>query len=109
VPVGNIYGDWYQTSDANNRPLEFIEEPPTGEYRRISTCYDKGGREIETATYDRSGELLGETTFRYIEEDENGNWTEQQIWAKTNGNSAQLHQVTHRTLTYYGDPLDGEP
>ncbi len=107
LPVGdNVYDDWYQTSDANNRPLEFIEEPPTGEYRRFSSRYDKSGREIESATYDRFGKLLAETTFQYLQEDENGNWTEQEIWARTESNPARLHQVTYRTITYYGNPLD---
>jgi hypothetical protein len=104
LPAGDIYGDWYQTSDANNRPLEFIEDATGNNYRRYSTRYDKDGREVETATYDRFGKLLDETTFRYLQEDENGNWTEQQIWS----NAAKLDQVTHRTITYYGNPLDRE-
>lgn len=109
LPVGdNVYGDWYQTSDVNNRPLEFIEELPTGEYTRISTRYDKTGREIEHAAYDRSGKLTSETTFQYLQEDEHGNWLEQQIWGRTGSKPANLHQVTHRTITYYGNPYDCE-
>lgn len=101
-------GGWRQVTDANNRPLEYIEEPSTGEYRRMSTRYDNDGREVETATYDRSGKLLSETTFRYLNEDENRNWTEWQIWVKTNSISAKLYQVTRRTFTYFGNPLDNE-
>lgn len=100
----NTYGDWYQTSDASNRPLEFIEEPPTGEYRRWITRYDAAGREIETTTYNRSGELLDQTTFQYLHEDEQGNWLEQQIWDGTGSRPAKLYQVTHRTITYYANP-----
>jgi hypothetical protein len=105
LPAGdNIYGDWYQTSDANNRLLEFVEEPPTGEYRRISIRYDTAGRQVETTTYDRPGKLLGETTFQYLHEDEHGNWLEQQIWTGTGSKPAKLYQVTHRTITYYANP-----
>lgn len=107
LPLGNSYGDWYQTSDANHRSLEFIEDAPTGEYLKISTEYDKSGRQLKSAAFDRSGKLLSETTFRYPQEDESGNWTEQQIWYKTNSNSEMCHQVTHRTITYYRNSLDG--
>jgi gamma-glutamyl AIG2-like cyclotransferase len=105
LPVaGNIYGEWYQTSNANNQTLEFVEGPPTGEYRRISTRYDTAGREVETTIYNRSGKLLGETTFHYLHEDEHGNWLEQQIWDGTESKPAKLYQVTHRTITYYANP-----
>ena len=107
LPSGdNAYGDWFQTSDESNRPLEYIEEPPTGRYLRTASRYDKGGQVIETDTYDRSEKLLGQTTFRYLREDENGNWTEQEIWSKTSSDSAKLRQVIHRTITYYGNLLD---
>lgn len=105
LPAGDdIYGDWYQTSDANNRLLEFVEEPPTGDYRKISTRHDTAGREVATTTYDWSGKLLGETTFQYLHEDEHGNWLEQQIWAATDSKPAKLYQVTYRTITYYANP-----
>jgi hypothetical protein len=107
LPVGhNIYGDWYQTSDASNRPLEFIEEPPTGKYLRISTHYDKAGQKIETVTYDHSGKLLSETNFVYLREDERGNWLEQQIWGRRRSKAAKLDHVIYRTITYYGSALD---
>lgn len=110
LPAGdNSYGDWYQTSDANNQPLEFIEEPPTGEYRRMLTRYDKAGRQIETSTYDRSAKLLSETTFQYSQEDENGNWIERQVFeVRTDNKAAKLLQVTDRTIIYYGSGRDGE-
>ena len=101
-------GDWRQVTDSNDRSLEYIEEPSTGKYLRILSHYDKGGRESETVWYDRSGKLRGETTFQYPHEDKNGNWTEQQIWVKTNSTLAKRHQVTYRTITYYGNPLNGE-
>ena len=100
--------DWRQVTDSDNRSLEYIEEPSKGNYLRISSRYDEAGRENETASYDRSGKLLDETTFQYPYEDKNGNWTEQQIWIKTNSNSAKCHQVTHRTITYYENPLAGK-
>jgi hypothetical protein len=52
--------DWREVTDANNRSLEYIEEPSMGQYLRISTIstrYDKAEREAGTATYERSGEL----------------------------------------------------
>lgn len=79
-----------------------------GKYLRILSHYDKAGRETENDTYDRSGKLQGETTFQYPHGDEDGNWTEQQIWAKTDGKAAQLLQVTHRTISYYPNPDGGE-
>jgi hypothetical protein len=110
LPVGdNTYGDWYQTSDANNRPLEFIEEPPTGEYRRILTRYDKAGREIETATYDRSTKLLSGTTFQYLQKDENGNWSEQQIWAGTDTRSFFKLRIGRSPITEIRTILNDNP
>ena len=100
-------GDWRQVMDSNNRSLDYIEEPSSGKYLRISSHYSKAGREEETDTYDRSGKLQSEVTFQYPEEDKNGNWTEQQIWAQNDGKAARLVQVTHRTITYYPD-TDGE-
>jgi hypothetical protein len=100
--------DWRQVTDSYNRSLDYVEEPSGGKYLRISSRYDKAGRETENATYDRSGKLQGETTFQYPHEDKNGNWTEQQIWAETGSKAAQLLQVTHRTITYYRNPDNGE-
>jgi hypothetical protein len=100
--------DWRQVTDSYNRSLDYVEEPSGGKYLRISSRYDKAGRETENATYDRSGKLQGETTFQYPQEDKNGNWTEQQIWAKTDSKAAQLLQVTHRSITYYRNPDNGE-
>jgi len=100
--------DWRQVTDSNNRSLDYIEEPSTGKYLRILSHYDKAGREIETATYDRPGKLLREISFQYSQQDKNGNWTEQQIWAKGDDKSAQLLQVRRRTITYYRNPDVGE-
>ena len=99
--------DWRQVTDSHNRSLDYIEEPSTGKYLRISSQYEKDGREHETDSYDRSGKLLKQTTFQYPHEDLNGNWTEMQIWVKSDGKTAQLFQITHRAITYYSDP-DGE-
>lgn len=98
--------DWRQVTDSNNRSLDYIEDPSSGKYLRILSHYGKAGREKETDTYDRSGKLQSEISFQYPEEDKNGNWTEQQICAKSDGKSARLVQVTHRTITYYPDPDD---
>jgi hypothetical protein len=100
--------DWRQVTDSNNRSLDYIEEPSTGKYLRISSYYGKAERESETDTYDRPGKLVGETIFQYPHEDRNGNWTEQQIWAKSDGRAAQLVQVTRRTIAYYRNPDVGE-
>jgi len=99
--------DWRQVTDSHSRSLDYIEEPSTGKYLRISSQYEKDGRERETNTYDRSGKPLGQTTFQYPREDVNGNWTEQQIWARSDGKTAQLLQVTYRAIAYYQDP-DGQ-
>jgi hypothetical protein len=93
--------DWRQVTDSNNRSLDYIEEPSTGKYLRISSHYGKGERESETDRYDRPGKLVAVTIFQYPHEDRNGNWTEQQIWVKSDGKAAQLVQVTRRTIAYY--------
>ena len=95
--------DWRQVTDSSKRSLDYIEEPSSGKYLRISSHYGKAGREEESDTYDRSGKLQSEVNFQYPEEDRNGNWTEQQIWAKSDSEAARLVQVTHRTVTYYPD------
>ena len=104
----NDSGDWYQTVDASNRPLEYIEDSPRG-YMKSLTGYDTAGRVTDDSTYDRSGKLLTQTRFKYRLEDAHGNWTEWQIWVSTAGSKEpKLHQVTRRTITYYGNGRDGE-
>jgi hypothetical protein len=103
----NNYGDWYQTVDASNRPLEYIEDTRNG-YMRSLTRYDTAGRGGDIRNYDRSGKLLGQSTFKYLLDDAYGNWTEFQIWVLMAGErEAKLHQVTRRTITYYGNDGDG--
>ena len=101
--------DWRQTTDPANRPLEFIEDSPGG-YQRILSRYDKAGRLMETVTYDRSGKLRGEVSFKYRQEDASGNWTEEQVWESgTDSKAPKLRQVARRTVTYYADGVDDEP
>jgi hypothetical protein len=100
----DIYGDWYQASNAENRLVEHIEDSRQG-YMRGLYRYDKAGREMQTTVYDRSSKLLSETSFKYAREDANGNWIEMQIWewVPRTSNAAELRQLTHRTITYYAN------
>src|SRR2546427_759287 len=54
--------------------IEEIWESPSG-YQKTTFRYDEFGRQIESATYDRSGKLLGKDTTEY-RNDDHGNWIE---------------------------------
>jgi len=101
------YYDSYQTTDANNRPLESCSDSPQG-YSKTIYRYDGAGRETETATYDRLGTLVSQTTVKYPQEDTNGNWIEAQRWVQMGNKAAQLTQLSRRTITYYGNGHDGD-
>jgi YD repeat-containing protein len=92
----------YQTTDANNRVLEVIEES-AAYYTRTTFRYDGAGRQTEIANYDRSGKLLHKGSTEY-QEDGNGNWIEQREynWDATMRNKPpKLGSVNRRTITYY--------
>lgn len=92
----------YQTMDANGRVVEVIKDSQ-GYYWRATFRYDQGGRRMQVANYDRSGNLLHQGITKY-EDDENGNWIEQREynWDAALGNKhPKLGAVNRRTITYY--------
>ena len=92
----------YQTTDANNRVVEWIRDSQAY-YARATFRYDQGGRRTQVANYDRSGKLLHKGITKY-EDDENGNWIEQREynWDAALGNKhPRLGAVNRRTITYY--------
>jgi YD repeat-containing protein len=92
----------YQTTDANNRVIEVINDAP-GDYTKTTYHYDGSGRRTEIANYDHSGKLLRKGITRY-QDDGNGNWIEQREynWDVTLGNKPpKLGLVNRRTITYY--------
>ena len=94
--------DTYQTTDANNRVVEWIRDSQEY-YAKATFRYDQGGRRTQVANYDRSGKLLHKDITKY-EDDEIGNWIEQceYNWDAALGNKhPKLGAVNRRTITYY--------
>src|SRR5205085_7068596 len=58
-----------------HRLTEQTWESPSG-YQKTTFRYDEFGRQIESATYDRSGKLVGKDTTEYRDDDYD-NWIEQ--------------------------------
>lgn len=93
----------YQTTDANGRVLEVIEESP-GYYWKTTFRYDGAGRQTEIANHHRSGKLLHKSIITEYQNDGNGNWIEQREynWDAGLGNKPpKLGSVSRRTITYY--------
>jgi hypothetical protein len=94
----------YATLDKENRLIESIQESPS-DYYKTTFHYDKFGRQIEMADYDRSGRLLSKETTGY-RNDNYGNWIEQKKsqWVAASGSKpaqSMLVSVHTRTIAYY--------
>ena len=94
--------DWiiYQ----EHHTIEEIWESPSG-YQKTTFRYDEFGRQIESATYDRSGKLVGKDKTEY-RNDDHENWIEKKEsqWQAPSGHKpaqSRLVSMYTRTITYY--------
>ena len=94
----------YLIMNQEHRLIEEIQESPS-DYSKTTFRYDGFGRQIETASYDRSGKLVSKDTTEY-RYDNYENWIEQKQsqWQAASGpKPAQSRTVSMytRTITYY--------
>jgi hypothetical protein len=90
----------YTTTDQEWHVIETIQESPS-EYSRTTFHYDRFGRQIEMASFDRSGKLVSKNTTEY-RNDNYENWIEQKQSASgPNPSQSVLVSVQTRTITYY--------
>jgi len=85
------------TTDDRGNPVLKTYENGKGEYRGLDSLYfDEENREVKGFYKNSQGKRYGVRTYAYLKSDENGNWTERQMFVDDS-----LRQKQVRILTYH--------
>ena len=85
------------TTDDRGNPVLKTYENGKGEYRGLDSLYfDEENREVKGFYKNSKGKRYGVRTYAYVKSDENGNWTERQMFVDDS-----LRQKQVRILTYH--------